>query len=85
MRKITLTYNDIVELNHFLEEKTLSYKVHMHDRCGGQSFTIRAIDENTSNPNESDDVKKEIVKYFENKGYYPCFSESNQEFTMEAI
>jgi len=42
MGNIIITYNQIRDINHILEEKGLYFKLHLHDACGSQSFTIEA-------------------------------------------
>lgn len=80
MGKTIITFNEIIELNQILKEKELDIKVHLHDRCGTQSFTIEAIDGGAQDL--MDTVKKEIEKYFDQKGSALKFSENNQEFSI---
>lgn len=42
-----LSLSKIPELNHRLEK--YGYKIHVHDACGGQSFSLEATAENTDN------------------------------------
>lgn len=45
MSRIIVTFNEVIELNHRLEEKGLSFKLHLRDACGSQSFTMEPLSE----------------------------------------
>lgn len=81
MSKIIITYNEVVDLNHILEDKALNYKVHLHDRCGGQSFTLKSSSDD-SEPEQIEQVKSEIIRYFDAKKMTLRFTEDNLEFTI---
>ena len=80
MGKIVISFNEVIELNQILKDKGLNIKVHLHDRCGSQSFTIEATDDEAQD--QKDTAKKEIEKYFDHKGSTLRFSENNQEFSI---
>lgn len=79
MGNTILTFNEIIDLNHILEEKGISFKVHLHDRCGSQSFTVEPTGKNEQ---PIDYAKNEILDYFNKKRITLKFSEDNQEFRV---
>ncbi len=80
MGKIILTFAEIIDLNQYLMDKGLNFKVHLHDRCGSQSFTIETIgDEELT---QMDAVKKVIIEYFSHKKITLKFSENMMEFSI---
>ena len=66
MAKIIVTYNEVIELNHILEEKGLSFKLHLHDTCGSQSFTMELLG-NSDGQEHYVEMKLEVEKYFAEK------------------
>ncbi len=79
MGKIIITYNDVHEINQKLKEKELKFKLHLHDVCGSQSFTIELIGSNM-NKNHNEEMKKVIQGYFEAKHVKVEFLENSLEF-----
>lgn len=75
-----LSFNDVIELNKVLEEKGMGCKVHLHDRCGSQSFSIERL--NQEQPITSELVNNEISLYFNKKGMTLKFSENNMDFVI---
>ena len=44
MSKIIVTFQEVIELNHRLLEKGLSFQLHLRDACGSQSFVMEPLD-----------------------------------------
>lgn len=70
-----LTFNDVTELKNILE-KNFSARLHFHDCCGGQYFTV---DE------PSDELKKFLTDYFYERKLKVNFSENGDSFSVEEI
>jgi hypothetical protein len=81
MGKIILTYNDIYEINQLLEGKNLKYKLHLHDMCGSQSYTIEPLSSGAGEDHD-EDMKETITQYFEQRGIQISFLENNLEFRI---
>lgn len=82
MGKTIVTYNDIIEINHLLEDKGLRFKLHLHDACGSQTFTIEPLG-NCACEGHYEDMKLAIDSYFSEKGIAIRFLENNLEFVTE--
>ena len=81
MGKIILTYNDVYEINQKLDERELEFKLHLHDVCGSQSFTLELLSDNM--PEKCyDEMKKVIRDYFEERQIKVAFLENNLEFIV---
>lgn len=80
MSKIIITYNQISEINHLLEEKSLNFKVHLHDLCGSQSFTIDAVE--NSNEEQQEAMRQVVTDYFNKINISIRFFENNQGFAI---
>ncbi len=79
MGKIILTYNDVSEINQKLEEMKLMFKVHLHDVCGSQSFTLEVLSDQVSE--KSYEVMTEIIRnYFAERQLKVEFLKSKLEF-----
>ena len=81
MGKVILTYNDISEVNYLLDEQELSFKLHLHDTCGSQSFTIEPLS-SCSFEDCFEEMQNVIIKYFEKKNIHIRFMENNLEFMI---
>ncbi len=58
-----ISFQEIIELNHILEGNKIPYRLHLKDRCGGQSIQIEAF--SGSENNESYSKLQEVVtNYF---------------------
>lgn len=80
MDGIIITFREIIELNHLLNEKGLDAKVHLHDTCGRQSLSVdMAMLEVTK---DSVKVKKIIEEYFKNKGIQATFINEKLDFIL---
>ncbi|ROR29362.1 hypothetical protein EDD66_103299 [Mobilisporobacter senegalensis] len=65
MNKTIITFTQIMGLNRILLNEGLGYKVHLQDACGGQSFTIGPLDDNT-NEEKFEEAKQVVIQYFKN-------------------
>jgi hypothetical protein len=81
MGKTIITHNDVYEINQSLKEKELKFKLHLHDVCGSQSFTLELLGSNM-NKNHYDEMKKVILGYFEAKYVKVEFLENSLEFII---
>ena len=79
MGKTIVSIHEFITLNHLLEEKELLFKIHFHDACGAQSFSVEAIKEDATT-DDYDRVKGEIISYFEAKGITVTFAQNNRDF-----
>ena len=69
-----LSFQEIIELNHILEENEIKYRLHLKDRCGGQLIQIEKLDD--CNSNDSYTNLQEVVKnYFMKKRINVQFDE----------
>ncbi len=79
MAKTIVTIHEVIELNHMFEEKGLSFKIHLHDACGAQSFSVEGLTEDASKE-EYERVNEEIALYFKSKGIEIMFTQNNRDF-----
>lgn len=70
-----LDWNEIIALKEFMAEHKAGY-VHVHDTCGGQYFTLDAVDDYTENL---------IKKYFAEKNIETIFTNDRLCFTIEVM
>lgn len=80
MGKVIITYNQINEINHLLEDKNLNIKVHLHDLCGSQSFTIDVVE--NSNEEQQEAMRQVITDYFNKINLSVRFFDNNQSFAI---
>ncbi len=76
-----ITYNEVIEINHLLEEKNLRFKLHLHDACGSQSFTVEELS-SFACEGRYEEMKQEIIQYFRNKGISVSFLDNELEFVI---
>ncbi|MDF2473971.1 MAG: hypothetical protein K0R21_1753 [Anaerocolumna sp.] len=81
MGKIIIGFNEVIELNHILQGKDLKFKIHFHDACGGQSFSVEPLG-NCACEGHYEEMKKEITGYFKEKGITVKFSENHLDFIL---
>jgi hypothetical protein len=81
MARMIATYNEVIEINHLLEEDNLRFKLHLHDACGSQSFTVEVLS-SCACEGKYDEMKQKITQYFMNKGVSVRFLDSNLEFVI---
>lgn len=67
-----LTFDQVAELKKLLAEKSTG-KIHMHDTCGGQYFSIEG---------ETEQTKPLIAEYAAAAGYSAVFDELSHGFTL---
>ena len=79
MGKRTVSIKEVIELNHILEEKGLSFKIHLHDACGAQSFSMETLSEDVAKE-DCEKCKQEITTYFEGKGTLITFTQNGCDF-----
>jgi len=72
----TITYQELIELNSLLEEKSLQVKIHLRDACGGQAFWIETL--NTADI--STGVYEELERFFSQRNINITFNNSKTEF-----
>lgn len=60
-----VTFTQVMGVNRILVEKELGYKVHLHDACGGQSFTIGPLEDHVNEGN-FEEAKQVVVQFFKN-------------------
>lgn len=70
-----LTLNDVAELKNILE-KRFSARLHFHDCCGGQYFTVDGT---------NDELKSFLTDYFSERKLKVNFSENGDSFSVEEI
>lgn len=81
MAKVILSFNDVIELNHCLEERGLHFKVHIHDACGNQSFSVEPLD-NIDNKDSINEMMHVVSEYFQQKNIRICFLENHWNFVV---
>ena len=79
MGKIILTYNDVYEVNRRLADLGIMFKLHLHDACGSQSFTLEPLTDNTSEEKQVE-MRNVIIKCLEEKNVQIKFLENKLEF-----
>ncbi len=72
----TITYQELIELNSLLEEKSLQVKIHLRDACGGQAFWIETLKEADIPPQ----LYEELKRFFSVKNIEIAFNNSKTEF-----
>jgi hypothetical protein len=81
MGKIILTYNDVCVVNQLLQDKKIHFKMHLHDSCGTQSYTMEPLNE-VSGENIYEEMKHCISEYFNNRGIDIRFFDNHLGFTI---
>lgn len=71
----TLTLSEVNELKTIIKNQ-FDTTIHLHDCCGGQSFSV---DKNT------EELKKFITAFFAAKKLNVVFSENGMQFSIEEI
>lgn len=79
-----ITFNQIIELNNKLLERGLSYKIHLSDRCGGQSMWIEVLSDKKEYLEDSKNVLIDFIKdFFISDRINLEFSEDNMSFWIK--
>ena len=81
MGRIIVIYDDIIEINHLLEEKGLSFKLHMRDACGSQSFWIEPLNDGLEEE-RYEDMQSVLKDYFAKKSIAIKFMDSKLNFVI---
>lgn len=81
MAKTIIIYNDIIEINQILTEHGLSFKLHMRDACGSQSFWVEPMS-NCSTEGRYEEMQKTIKDYFARKNIEIQFLSNPLEFMI---
>lgn len=81
MGKVILTYNDIYEVNQLLEAGDLRFKLHLHDMCGSQSYTVEPLS-SCACEGRYEEMKSLVKEYFDKKGIQISFLTNNLEFKI---
>lgn len=79
MAKTIVSIQEVIDLNHLLEEKEMAFKIHLHDACGAQSLSVEALSEELSQEQQQS-VKAEITAYFEGRGIEILFAQNQRDF-----
>lgn len=74
-----ISFNEIIELNHRLDEKGLAFKVHLRDACGRQSMWIEPLG-NCACEGKYEDLYTELDRYFEENRFKVEYSEDKMTF-----
>ncbi|WP_310604373.1 RDAC family protein [Anaerosporobacter sp.] len=69
-----ISFNEIIDLNHKLEEKELHFKIHLRDACGRQSMWIEPLG-NCACEGKYEDLYRELDSYFKENGFVIEYSE----------
>lgn len=72
---MVLSLKDVAELKKQSEEG-FSVKIHFHDACGGQYFTV---DE------PAEELKEFIITFLRSRNLKAVFSDNGEHFTVEGI
>jgi hypothetical protein len=85
-----ITYKEIIDLNHKLEEQQLHFRVHLKDMCGKQSLWLEYIKVDEANEdeaiedesNEKEETIALIEQFFAGKGTVR-FTQNSLEFVLQ--
>lgn len=81
MAKMILSFQDVIELNHCLEESGLNFKVHLHDACGNQSFSVEPLGDSACE-GCNEEMMKVVSEYFQKKSISIRFLENHFDFVV---
>lgn len=77
-----VSINQIIELNELLKKKNLSFKIHIRDACGGQSFYIEPFEDlDTKSINE--DLYETLEQYFSKQRMTLVYADDKINFTIK--
>lgn len=82
MKNIVISIKEVIELNQQLEEKGIYYKIHLHDACGAQSFSIESISEDILSE-DYERCKENLNTYFKEKGLSVIFTQNGYDFFVK--
>lgn len=63
-----IAFNEIIDLNHRLEEKGLHFKIHLQDACGRQTMWIEPLGD-CACEGKYEDLYSELNQFFEENRY----------------
>ena len=67
---------DVIAVNQMLERRGSALRVHMHDACGGQSFSLRADDGTPAD----ESGRQAVGEFFSARGHAVEFSAAGSDF-----
>jgi hypothetical protein len=76
-----ISFNEIIELNHRLEENGLHFKVHLRDACGRQSMWIEPLGD-CACEGKYEELYTELDHYFKENGYKIEYSEDKMNMWL---
>ena len=65
MARVFITFDEVIDINHSLEDQGLPFKLHLRDACGSQSFHVESIAETSQE--EAGAMKQMITQYFKER------------------
>lgn len=74
-----ISFNEIIELNHRLEDIGLHFRIHLRDACGRQSMWIEPMG-NCACEGKYEDLYIELNRYFEENRCKIAYSEDKMTF-----
>jgi len=77
-----VSFNQIIELNHLLQDKDLQVKIHIRDACGAQSFNIELLGD-VNNEGINEDIYDTIDEYFKSNKITIAYHENRHNFTVK--
>lgn len=69
-----IAFNEIIELNHKLEEKNLAFRIHLRDACGRQSMWIEPLGD-CACEGRYEELYQVLNQYFSDNHYNVEYSE----------
>lgn len=81
MARIIIIYNDIIDINHLLEERGLRFHLHMRDACGSQSFWVEVMNSGACE-GRYEEMQSVIADYFTAKSISVRFLEDGLNFVI---
>ena len=72
-QKVTLNYDSVIELKNEAQEH-FTDKIHFHDACGGQYFSLETKNEM---------LVKFIKEYFAKQSFNAVFSDDGLNFSLQ--
>lgn len=83
---VYITFNHIIELNKKITEKELPYKIHLSDRCGGQSMWIEELEVNKENMEDLKRILYPLIEdFFKDERINLEFSQDLMTFWVEQL
>lgn len=70
---VIISFAEVLKLKEAVKQE-FNEKVHFHDACGGQYFTLEKTNKN---------LQKFITEFMENIGYKTIFDDDGLSFTLD--